>query len=239
MSDRGQTVCVVSYNVHRCVGMDRRRDPQRVAEVLRRLDPDIVGLQEVDTSLDETRRLGQLEVIAEHTGLEPIGGPTIAREEGFYGNALLTRFEMSQMRPLDLSVRGYEPRGALDAVVHLGAEATSLRVVTTHLGLGAGERREQVGRLLGHLFAHPRGEAAVVMGDFNEWFRFSRNLRRLNSYLGWQPPRATFPSPVPLAALDRIWVSPKHRLIDAGVDGSELARLASDHLPVWARLRLG
>jgi endonuclease/exonuclease/phosphatase family metal-dependent hydrolase len=238
MSDSDHKVCVVSYNVHSCVGADRRRDPQRVAEVINRLEPDIVGLQEVDTSLDETRSLGQLEVLAELTGLQPYGGPTIAREQGFFGNALLSRFDVTRVRRLDLSVEGCEPRGALDVDVQVEADAAPLRVATTHLGLSAGERREQVGRLLSHLFSHPRGRATLVIGDFNEWFRFSRNLRRLNSYLGWQPPRATFPARAPVAGLDRIWVTPRRLLVDAGVDRSELARLASDHLPIWTKIHL-
>lgn len=236
VGDTTLEVRAVTYNIHRCVGTDGERDSERVAEVLGELEPDIVALQEVDTSLDPRTRLGQLHVLAAQTGLEPVVGPTIEREGGFYGNAILTRFPVESERRVDLSVPGFEPRGALD--VDLAVGERNVRVVATHLGLAARERRTQIGRLLSWLYQHPRGRAALVMGDFNEWFRLSRNLRRLNTYLGYQPRRPSFPATRPLLSLDRIWAVPKGVLVDGGVQDGELARLASDHLPVWASLRL-
>lgn len=227
---------VVTYNIHRCVGTDDALDVGRVAEVLERLGPDVVALQEVDTSLDARFELGQLEVLARRTGLDAVLGPTVERSGGFYGNAILTRYEPRRVRRHDLSVEGREPRGAID--VELVVDGHSLRVVATHLGLTGAERRQQVGRLLGLLYAQPRGRAAVVMGDFNEWFRFSRNLRRLNSYLGWQPRHPTFPSRRPVFALDRIWAVPSGVLAEAGVADFDLAAKASDHLPRWADIVL-
>lgn len=229
-------VRLVSYNVHSCIGTDGDRDPRRIAQVLDELEPDIVALQEIDTSLDTRTELGQLQVLAAETGLEPLVGPTMHREGGFYGNAILSRFPVRRQRRFDLSVDGYEPRGALD--VELDVDGTTLRVVGTHLGLAAKERGEQIGRLLSYLYRHPRGRAAVIMGDFNEWFGWSRNLRRLNTYLGFQPRRASFPSARPVFALDRIWAVPRTVLVDAGVETNPLARVASDHLPIWARLAL-
>ncbi|MFP4599465.1 MAG: endonuclease/exonuclease/phosphatase family protein [Persicimonas sp.] len=227
---------VVTYNIHSCIGTDGQRDPERVGRVLCGLEPDIVALQEVNTALNQRVELGQLAVLARMTGLEPVVGPVIEREYGFYGNAILSRFPAAHVRRLDLSVEGFEPRGALDVDLDVGGER--VRVVATHLGLATSERRTQIGRLLSTLYRNPRGHAAIVLGDFNEWFGWSRNLRRLNSYLGWQPRRATYPSQCPVLALDRIWVAPKLLLRDAGVDNGELARVASDHLPLWADMRL-
>lgn len=235
--DDGRTLRVVSYNVHRCIGLDDRLDPHRVAAVLRRQRPDIAVLQEVDTGLDERTGLGQLAILAQGMELEPIIGPTVEREHGFFGNAILSRFPAREVERLDLTVEGCEPRVALDVAFELGS--MGLRVIGTHLGLSAGERHEQFGRLLGRLHTHPRGRAAVVAGDFNEWFDWSRNVRRMNSYLGWQPRRSTYPSHRPLLALDRIWVAPRTLQVDSGVDRSDEARIASDHLPVWADLKVG
>ena len=227
---------VVTYNVHRCFGTDGRRDAHRVARVLRQMEPDLVALQEVDTSLDRRTTLGQLRVLAHATGLEPVNGPTMERDGGYYGNAMLTRFPVREVRRVDLSVAGYEPRGALDVEVEFGGR--SLRVVATHLGLNPAERRDQIGRLLSHLYRRPRGAAAMVLGDFNEWFRFSRGLRRLNSYLGYHQAEPSYPSRRPVLALDRIWVAPKTALVERKVHLSPLARVASDHLPVVATLRV-
>lgn len=233
--DASRVIRVVTYNIHRCIGTDGELAPGRVAEVLRRLEPDIVALQEVDTSLDERTELGQLRVLARETGLEPVSGPTIERETGYYGNAVLSRFPVEEVIHHDLSVDDFEPRGALDVV--LGVGNSSLRVVATHLGLRAAERREQVSRLLAALYRRPRGRAAVLMGDFNVWFRWSRNLRRLNSYLGFQPGLASFPARRPIFGLDRIWPVPRGIRRDSGVYDGELARTASDHLPVWADIQ--
>lgn len=227
---------IVTYNIHSCIGTDGQRDPERVGRVLCGLEPDIVALQEVNTALNPRVELGQLAVLARMTGLEPLVGPVIDREHGFYGNAILSRFPAADVRHLDLSVEGFEPRGALD--IDLDVAGDRVRVVATHLGLSVSERRTQIGRLLSTLYRNPRGHAAIVLGDFNEWFGWSRNLRRLNSYLGWQPRRATYPSQRPVFALDRIWVAPKLLLREAGVDNGELARVASDHLPLWADMRL-
>lgn len=229
-------VRVVTYNIHSCIGTDGRRDPERVGRVLCGLEPDIVALQEVNTALNQRVELGQLAVLARMTGLEPVVGPVIEREHGFYGNAILSRFPAADVRRLDLSVEGFEPRGALDVGLDVGGDR--VRMVATHLGLATSERRTQIGRLLSTLYRNPRGRAAIVLGDFNEWFGWSRNLRRLNSYLGWQPRRATYPSRRPVFALDRIWVAPKLLLQDAGVDNGELAGVASDHRPLWADVRL-
>jgi endonuclease/exonuclease/phosphatase family metal-dependent hydrolase len=234
--DESREIRVVTYNIHRCIGTDGERDPQRIAQVLCDLEPDIVALQEVDTSLDTRTYLGQLHTLARSTGLDPIAGPTLERDDGFYGNAMLARFPVIDQRRCDLSVEGFEPRGALDVEFDVGGR--TLRVVGTHLGLNAGERRTQIGRLLSVLYRSPRGQAAVVMGDFNEWFGWSRNLRRLNSHLGFQPRLSTFPSRRPVFGLDRVWATPKSVLVAAGVELSELARTASDHLPLRASLRL-
>ena len=132
-------------------------------------------------------------------------------------------------------MRNYEPRGALDVCVQVGAQQL-LRVVATHLGLRPGERREQVQRLIAVIESdvpHP----TVLMGDVNEWFLWGRPLRWLHTHFREEPaaPR-TFPSWRPMFALDRIWVSPVGRLQRLVRHVSPLARIASDHLPLRAEI---
>ncbi len=229
-------VRLVSYNIHRCVGRDGVYDAGRVARVLEPLEADVVALQEVDTGVNSDGEFGPLGELSRRLDMQVVWGPTMTRRDGAYGNALLTCRPIAQVRRHDLSVPGFEPRGALD--VDLGVDGRSLRVVATHLGLSGRERRVQIGRLLGMLYSQPHGRAATLMGDFNEWFRFSRNLRRLNSYLGWHARQPTFPASRPIFALDRIWVMPKAALVERGVASQAPAPAASDHLPVWANLSL-
>jgi endonuclease/exonuclease/phosphatase family metal-dependent hydrolase len=135
----------------------------------------------------------------------------------------------------DLSWRGREPRGAIAADVD--CEGHTLRVVATHLGLRPAERREQVERLL-RLFSWKEGDRAVLMGDLNEWFLWGRPLRHLHRYFDATPAVATFPARFPVFALDRLWAHPGSLLSGLKAHDSALARVASDHLPLVATLKL-
>src|SRR5688572_31496289 len=107
--------CVVaSYNIHRCVGLDRRSDEERVARVLEEIDADVVGLQEVESYVGEGDGVHQLNYLAEEAGYHAIAGSTILRKDSHYGNALLTRFPPLEVRTYDVSVKGFEPRGIID-----------------------------------------------------------------------------------------------------------------------------
>ena len=228
--DDGRLI-IASYNVHRCIGLDRRHDPDRVAAVLRGLEADVIALQEVDARYHVEDGLDQIAYLAEATGYEAIPGPVLQTHRGTYGNGLLVRRPPSAVRRIDLSVGRRERRGALD--VDLEIEGAAVRVVATHLGLGARERWLQVGRLLAALREH--GERPLVLiGDFNEWLRGSPLLRRLNRRFGTTPGPRTFPSRFPVFALDRIWVQPRAALVSVATYAGEEARFASDHLPIRA-----
>ncbi|ULX51747.1 endonuclease [Cupriavidus taiwanensis] len=223
---------VVSYNIHRAVGTDRRYRPDRIAAVLAELAADIVALQEVESgsSNDHT-----LEYLAGHTGMHVVSGFTRVRGSADYGNALLTRFAPEAVNQIDLTVKGCEPRGAIDATVACTASgcANPLRVIATHLGLRPGERRHQVQQLLNYVAAAPP-LPTILLGDVNEWFLWGRPLRWLHAYFEHTPHTATFPSRLPVFALDRIWVSPRAHLVSVASHRSPLARVASDHLPLVA-----
>ena len=227
---------VASYNIHACVGADGQRDPARVAAVLREIDADIIGLQEVDARAGETSTSQQMEYLASTLGHHAIAGPTLLRHDGHYGNALLTRRPVLDVRHVDLTVYRREPRAALD--VDLNFDGVAVRVVVTHLGLLPGERRTQVRRLLDQL-GESRAAVVVVCGDINEWFAVGRPLRWLHARLGRTAAVATFPAAFPVFALDRIWVHPQTSLMALAAHASPAARQASDHLPLTADIRLG
>jgi endonuclease/exonuclease/phosphatase family metal-dependent hydrolase len=211
--------------------MDGRRDVERIARVLGSLDTRLIGLQEVGTDFAGGKKSGQMEYLAQATGLEAIAGHTIERQTGPFGNVLLTSWRVLDSRLLDLSVPGREPRGAIDA--HIAIEGLTVRVIVTHLGLSAAERRYQVRRLLEAL-SQGQNRFIVMLGDINEWVLRSRPLRWLYGRFGTPPAPRTFPSWFPLFALDRIWVLPRDVLLEVHADTTPLTRIASDHLPVRA-----
>lgn len=224
-------VTVVSWNVHRCIGTDRHYRPERIAEVLRELKPDVVALQEIDSSLRTHGELDQLTYIANAVGMQPMMGPTLQRDYGAYGNALLFRAPLVGAETCDLSFRRFEPRGAIAA--HLRFGPGILRVVNTHLGLKYWERTFQIDRLLRE-FVHRDGTFTCLVGDFNEWLSFSPNALRLNRTFESIARRATFPSAWPRLSLDRIFFNWPARVTDSFALSKSPAREASDHLPLVA-----
>lgn len=224
---------VATYNIHRCIGRDGLEDPERIAGVLRRFHADVIALQEA--AYDSAGPVNILEDLARSTGTEAIAGPTLLEEKSLYGNALLTRIKPIEIRRLNISVPGREPRGAL--AMELGIGDRRIRIVATHLGLRPGERRYQVRRLL-TLLEPAAVDATIVLGDFNEWFRWARPLRWMTRRLGALPVLPTFPSYRPLLALDRIWVHPPGSVVRLRLHCSRTAAMASDHLPLVADIRM-
>jgi len=220
---------IASWNIHGGVGLDACFSPERIARVLGELDADIVAVQEFGSR-------GAFDMRAH---LERAGGaraivmPTFRKRGNDFGNVVLSRWPVRDVACHALGLPGREPRNAIDLVVEHGGG--TLRVVATHLGLRTAERRAQVARLCALLDA-PIAQATILLGDFNEWR--SRAIAELDHRLGAQATPATFPSPCPIVALDRLWVAPAEACIALGVHRSRTARLASDHLPLVATLRL-
>ena len=223
---------VGSYNIHRCVGTDRRCDVGRVAEVIQEMGCDTIGLQEVDSRPGAHSDSRQLEFLAEATGMQAIAASTILKHDRAYGNALLTRRRILDVRRHDLTFLRFEPRGALE--VDLDVAGTCMRVFVMHLGLLPVERRFQMRKVLQILRAMPMDQPIVVLGDINEWLPLSRPLRWLHGLLGTPPWQRTFPVYAPMFALDRVWVRPRGSLLQFSVHRSNLSRYASDHFPVKA-----
>lgn len=229
-------LAVASYNVHKCVGLDRRRDPLRTTRVIAELNADIVALQEADRRFGD--RAGLLDLAALHaaSGLAPVPLDLAGPAHGWHGNILLTRNALVEsVRPLRLP--GLEPRGAL--VVDLVHRGRPLRVIAAHLGLLRASRLLQTQALLTALATGDDGRSTLLMGDLNEW-RLSRrsSLAPLAARKGAHAPVPSFPAQFPVLALDRIMASPCAEVLHVARHDSALARIASDHLPIKAWLRL-
>src|SRR5258706_1890317 len=223
----------VSYNMHDCAGLDRWRDPNRIARIIKDSGAQIVGLQEVHSDSSGADELHQMNYLAAVTGLNAVPGTPLFRRNGHFGNVLMTSGKVQAVRQLDLSYRGREPRGAIDSDIDFGGE--SLRVIVAHLGLLPAERRFQVEKLL-HILKERRARMVIVLTDFNEWLPTGRSLRWLHTRLGKTALVRTFPAPFPVFALDRIWVSPSSGLLKIGAVRTPSTRVAADHLPLKAVL---
>ena len=224
---------LATWNIRKCVGLDRRRDPHRVARVIADLKADVVALQEADKRLGSRPAALTRDIVERETGLVPVDAGGHEASLGWHGNAVLLDrgFEVQSRHMLHLP--GIEPRGAL--VLDLMQGSMVLRVAAVHLGLLRGSRRAQLATIRARLEAMD-DRPTIVLGDFNEWSR-KRGLEPLAGYDVHAPGRS-YHAARPVAALDRIATSPDVLVHDAGVAETSLTRIASDHLPVWARVRI-
>ncbi|WP_170001942.1 endonuclease/exonuclease/phosphatase family protein [Pseudopontixanthobacter vadosimaris] len=224
-----------SYNIHKAVGTDRRRDPERIIAVLREIDADVIALQEADL------RLGDRASVLPRAALDDTKwrAASVARRHrsiGWHGNALLVRrdFELGAARALELPT--LEPRGAICCDITVGG--SSLRVVGTHLDLSGLRRRDQVRSIMDQLIGCEGDLPAVIMGDFNQWGTRRGAMKEFGDDWHAVDCGRSFPSRQPIATLDRIVASAGWHCRDKGVHHSALAAVASDHLPVWAHLEM-
>lgn len=229
-----------SYNIHKAVGLDRRRDPDRIIAVLREINADVIALQEADRRFGARAGVLPRQALDDHTPYRvvPIDHGHFGRPDsmGWHGNALLVRRDIEVVAAGIVPLPTLEPRGAIRADLIAGGRP--LRVVGMHLDLSGLRRRQQVRTVLDHCGSCEGEHPTVLMGDFNEWSRHGGCFRELTR--GWRllAPGRSFPSRRPVAQLDRIVVSEGWEGIQTSVHHSPLAAIASDHLPVLARLGL-
>lgn len=224
-----------SYNIHKAVGNDGRRDPERILAVMRELDADVIALQECD------RRFGTRESVIDRAALDetPWHALPVARRPhslGWHGNALLVRRRFEPIEAHAVELPRLEPRGAVRG--DFMADGVRLRAVGVHLDLSGLRRRDQIKAIIRHLEDCGDGCPTVLMGDFNQWGASTGAMRELARDWRSLTPGRSFPAHNPVAQLDRIVTCTRWRVIAQGVHHSALAAKASDHLPVWARLEL-
>lgn len=226
-------VVVASYNIHKCVGMDRRFDPMRIVNVIAEMDADVVAIQEADERFGRRRGLLDLPALEKHTGLRLVQASLAEQGHGWRGNALLLR-KGTARSVKRLSLPGAEPRGAL--VADLELPSGELRLVAAHLGLLRQSRRWQIRTIMDAIEEGPRMPTLLV-GDLNEWRPGRRSsLHALRPMFGTLPGGLlSFPSYFPVMALDRAIGSPG-LVTSLEVHDTQLAQIASDHLPLKAHI---
>ena len=246
-------ITLVSYNMHKAVGLDGRRDPHRVLKVLQEIDADIVALQEADKRIGGRGSTVPHELIDSHGMYKPVHlgvrhKRTLekvrkhtdrllkvnTRNIGWHGNAILVKPHIGVLDCAPLDLPTLEPRGAVIAELLIGEKP--LRVVGMHLDLSGLWRRRQMRAILDAIASRPQQMPTILMGDTNEWRTVAGCLKDVGPDFHVAPTGPSFHARHPVAALDRIIVN-KHVTIEAaGVHMSAVARRASDHLPIWARL---
>ena len=235
----------LTYNIHRAIGLDRRFKPERIEEIISDHNPDIVLLQEVDEGVPRSREQAMAKEIAHNLGYPHYAmGHNVSLRKGYYGNATLSRFPIVRERNINLTIDNKKRRGCQHTTVDIGNTGERhLEVFNLHLGLSALERQKQASLLMRskeftQLDPHT---PCIVGGDFNDWLSRLRALfvEAMELRCATDHPTEkgftsmkTYPSFSPRGGLDRIYYRGKIELVSVTKCRHQLAKVASDHLPV-------
>jgi endonuclease/exonuclease/phosphatase family metal-dependent hydrolase len=246
-------ITLASYNMHKAVGLDGRRDPHRVLKVLQEINADVVALQEADKRIGGRGSTVPHELIDSHGLYNPVHLGVRhkrmldkarkhtdrllnvnTRNIGWHGNAILVKRHIGVLDCAVVDLPTLEPRGAVMAEILI--HGRPIRVIGMHLDLSGLWRRRQMRAIIEAIERRPQKMPTVLMGDTNEWRTEAGCLKELNGEFQVAPTGPSFHARHPVAALDRIIVDRALNIEAAGVHMSAAARRASDHLPIWARV---
>ena len=239
---------LITYNVHRCLGLDGSLSPERIADVIAPFQPDIVALQELDAFRARTGGVDQAHAIADALGMQMHFHPALQVMEELYGDAILTprpsRLVKAGALPGLAGLPGLEPRGALWAAIQIGG--VEVQIINTHLGLRRRERLAQVSALMGPEWIghHSCRDPVIVTGDFNAvpgsgaYRRLATGLMDAQRAPQVRRPRATFPVGLPFLRIDHVFVSRSIEILRVDTIRNPVTRRASDHLPLLVDFRI-
>ncbi|MES3039124.1 MAG: endonuclease/exonuclease/phosphatase family protein [Bdellovibrionota bacterium] len=229
------TIKVVTYNIHGGKGTDRERDYSRIGLFLKNQNVDIALIQEMNVR--EPSGLSAREILdikSDHFS-EFIPAPTVSHDDGWYGNAILSRYPVTKTTIIDISKIGREPRNILE--VFIDTPKGPLHVINTHKGLSPSERSVQM-RMLNELLTKKSEVPLIVGGDINQWHAYSGDLKKLNEALNPLKTGPTFPTIMPVFHLDRMWCRPSNLVQSIKVLKTRETKYYSDHYPLIAELNL-
>jgi endonuclease/exonuclease/phosphatase family metal-dependent hydrolase len=246
--DNDERLRIATYNVRGCRGIDGLRSEKRIAEVIASLSADVIGLQELDLNRKRSAGIDQAGLIAEQLGWQRIFHPAMRVADEEYGDAILSRWPMQlrQARELPSVMTRVCPETRAAIWVEIKTPAGLLQVINTHLGLGHRERFMQAQLLVGEEWlGHAKAnEALILMGDFNclpnsrPYRLIAEHLRDVSTLVTPRPSLRAFPTGLPLLAVDHIFVNERLQVDSVTVVRNSQTRVASDHFPVLADLRL-
>ena len=243
----GERLRVATYNVHGCRGMDARRSEKRIADVIALLDVDVIGLQELDLNRRRSEGVDQAALIADQLGWHRFFHPALRVVDEQYGDAILSRHPMKLRKAQELPsvTTRVCPESRAAIWMEIETPGGAVQVINTHLGLGRRERFMQAQLLAGPewLGSVATQDPLVLMGDLNSlpasaaFQVLARQLRDVRTLVTPVPSLRTFPTRLPLLAVDHILVNERLRVNSVRVVRNAATRIASDHFPLVADLR--
>jgi endonuclease/exonuclease/phosphatase family metal-dependent hydrolase len=234
-----RTLRVATYNIHRCLGLDGRTNPSRIASVIRSIDADVVALQEVIGA--GPKGAGQAEELGAQLGMGWVMAPTQRWRKSLFGNVVLSRLPIVHHAQHDLSWKTCEPRCCQRVDLAIGDDR--LHLYNVHLGTAILERRYQADRLGKIVTDRKIGQPKIVLGDFNEWMRglateiLSERLESIDLRTHLRR-RRTYPGVFPVVHLDHIYYEGQVEVMKLELPRTRLSLIASDHVPLVAEIRV-
>lgn len=235
-----RTIRIVTYNIHRCRGMDGRTLPARIVDVLASLDADVMALQEVLGA--GPRNSGQAEEIGAALGMGWVMASARHLRGHLFGNMVLSRFPIRQHMQYDLSWKTCEERTCQR--VDLDIDDRTLHLFNVHLGTAYRERKLQAETLASIVHDRRVREPKILLGDFNEWSRgfatatLTKRLQNIDLRVHLRS-RRTYPGIFPLLHLDHIYFQGHVEIVRVELPRTRRSLMASDHLPLLAELKVG
>ncbi len=224
-----------SYNIHKGIGLDRRRNPERIVEVINEIDADVIALQEADKRFGRRDAVIPSLLLEQHSDYRAVSLDVQTDSMGWHGNTLLVRKSANVIDHDILHIPFLEPRGAVVARIALGG--MTFCVLGMHLDLSGLWRSRQAAAVIALTDKFRGQDPAVLMGDLNEWSARGGCLAVFANHYDFAECGRSFHVRRPIAKLDRIMHSRELRVVDSGVHISAASRKASDHYPVWAELK--
>jgi endonuclease/exonuclease/phosphatase family metal-dependent hydrolase len=242
----GERLRIATYNVHGCRGMDARRSEERIAKVIATLDVDVIGLQELDLNRRRSAGVDQAAVIADQLGWHRFFHPALRVADEQYGDAILSRYPMRLRKAQELPsvTTRVCPESRAAIWVEIETPHGAAQMINTHLGLGRRERFMQAQLLAGPDWrgSVTSDDPLILLGDFNSlpgsppFQLLARQLRDARTFVSPTPPLRTFPTRLPLLAVDHIFVNERLLVHSVTVVRNAETRIASDHFPLVADL---
>lgn len=231
---------IVTYNIHKCRGLDARVRPERIASVLKSLHADMIALQEVVRGTGEADGADQAGYLADALKMDLAFGENRKYKKAPYGNAILSKHPIVDAMNYEITASWREKRGCLRADIKM-KNGRLLRLFNAHMSTGYLERRKQVALMVSkEMLGNPEYEdSRILVGDFNEWTK-GLTTKLLSTHMQavdvrkFIKRRGTYPGVMPLLHLDHIYFDPFVKLVHFSVCDTKESRIASDHLPMVA-----
>jgi endonuclease/exonuclease/phosphatase family metal-dependent hydrolase len=232
-----QDITVMTYNIHAMKGMDKVLDAERIADVIKEQNPDLVALQEVDMFTERSGKMDAIAILEDKTGLEGIYIKTFDYQGGYFGNAILSRLPIIEHKVYFLPAReNYEAR-LLMMIACVTEKGDTLHFYNTHLDHHRqdSDRPMQMKEIVDII--EKDKYKVILAGDLNcqpgaePIEMLSGVLKRCSSE------EMTYPADEPYWILDHIYYSEEKGIRNLGLDVIP-EKIASDHRPVVARFRI-